>query len=289
MDDLYIQTPLLKSEPLSKEVGVPIYLKMEALQPSGSYKDRGLILLLSDYVAKGLDSFITASCGNSGISLAQFCQVYKSRLKVVVPVNTSKLMKDKMEQLGAEVIVHGDNYENAAQKAKAIAEKEKITYVNSQNDPLIFEGISTIIYEIFGAGLKPGAIVLSAGCGDLLAGVLQGLHSCQWDDIPIITAEREDACDFATARFAEQSHANNIIPEVFTMIKNHPLYSEIVTNKAAYEASKRFANDHRVLVEPALASSLAVVYGNLPLLKTFSSVLCIVSGGSNVDLSIFKP
>jgi len=288
MDDLYVQTPLLKSEPLSKEVGVPIYLKMEALQPSGSYKDRGLILLMSDYVAKGLNSFITASCGNAGVSLAHSCRVYKSQLKVVVPINTPELMKEKMAQMGAEIIVHGDNFESAEIKAKAIAAKDKITFVNSQNDPLIFEGISTIIYEIFGAGLKPGAIVLSVGCGDLLAGIIQGLHSCQWGDIPLITAETEDYCEFATARFAEQTHAKNIIPEVFNMIQNHTLYSEIVTKRAAFSASQSFANDHRVLVEPALAASLAVIYQNLPLLKTFSSVLCIVSGGSNVNLSTFK-
>lgn len=280
MNDLYIQTPLLESVSLSKNIGIPVYLKMEALQPSGSYKDRGLGILVSDYVSRGFHSFVAASTGNSALSLAHACRVLKCRLKVVVPEKTSSCLLDTMRLFGAEVIVHGDDFESAEMMAKEIASKEKVTLIKPHDHPLIFEGISTMIYEIFGAGLKPGAILLSAR-SDLLAGVIQGLHACKWNDIAILTAETENNCPFATALFAEEAEAKNIA-------KGHKIYPHIVTDKAAFTAAQHFANERKILVEPALSAPLSVVYQSLPLLKTFSSILVIVSGGSNVSLSTFQ-
>lgn len=286
MNDLYIQTPLLESIPLSKEVGIPVYLKMEALQPSGSYKDRGLGILLSDALSQGFNSFVTASFGNAGLSLAQCCITLNCQLTVIVPEKTPNLIIDKMTLAGADVIVKGKTLENAEAVAQEIALKENIKYINPHDNLLIFEGISTMIYEVFGAGVKPGAILLSVGCGELLVGIIKGLHACKWNDVPLITAETESHCPYATALFAEENQAKSIVPEAF-ISHTHPVHPHIVTDKAAFDAAVRFANDHRVLVEPGSAAALALVYQNLPLLKTFSSVLVIVNGGSNVNLSTF--
>ncbi len=284
MDHLYVQTPIVESTLLSKKIGIPVYLKMEAIQPAGSYKARGLGVLLSDYIARGKHSFVTASTGNSGLSLAYACRISKCSLKVVVPTKTSTFMQDKIALEGADVIVQGKNFEDSKREAKEIAAKEKITYVDPHDNPLIFEGISTIIYEIFGAGLKPGAILIPVLSGDLLLGVIQGLNACKWGDIPIITAETEHHCPFATALFGEEDLADTIIPEVFSKIKNHKIYPQIVTDKAALHAAKEFANERRVLIEKESAAALALIYESLPLLKTFSSILVIVSGGANVSL-----
>jgi L-serine/L-threonine ammonia-lyase len=288
MDNLYVQTPILESTPLTKSLGVPVYFKMESMQPTGSYKDRGLAVLLAEYVSKGLDRFVTATLGNAGLSIARSCRVLKKQVKVVVPTITDTFMIDKMSLEGAEVIVHGANFATADAKAKEIAHEEHRTYLDPHNDPLIFEGISTIIYEIFGAGLKPGVIVLPVGCGELLVGVLKGLEACEWGHIPIIAVEPESHCPFANALFTEEKHASSIIPQVFTQHKNHVIYPQIVTDDSAILAGKTFANEARILIEPQSAAALAVVYQGLPILKTFSSVLCIVSGGANVNLSTYR-
>lgn len=288
MENLFIQTPLLESVSLSKEIGVPVFLKMEALQPSGSYKDRGLGILLKDYVSRGLNSFITASRGHSGLSLAHAARTLNVKLKVVVPKKTSEFIKDKIKLMGAEVIAFGNNFEAAEAEALKIAAKTEVTYVNPHDDPLIFKGISTMIYEVFGQGLKPGAILLSVHSGDLLAGVIQGLQDCKWGDIPLITAEMESHCPFATALFAEEHQAKGIVPEAFLSLKKQKVYPHIVTEKAVFEACERFANEQCVLIEPKFSAELAAIYQNLPLFKTFSSILVIVSGGSDVNLSTFK-
>jgi len=288
LDSLYVQTPILESTPLSKEIGVPVYLKMEALQPCGSFKNRGAAILLSDFAARGKRDFVTASWGNAGLCLAYCCRMLGCSLKVIVPLQTSSLMKGKIEQEGAELILFGNDFEEAKNKAKEIALAEEITYVDPHDHPLITEGISTLVYEIFGAGLKPAAIVLPVGYGELLAGVVQGLIACKWKDIPIITAETESSCPFATALFTDEKHAKGIIPKLFLSLENVTIYPQIVTEKAAFHAAHRFADDTRVLIEPESAAALALVYQNLPLLKTFSSILVIVSGGSNVTLSSFS-
>lgn len=288
MENLYIQTPLLESVSLSKEMGIPVYLKMEALQPSGSYKDRGLGILLKDYVNRGLNSFITASRGHSGLSLAHAARVLNVKLKVVVPEKTSDFIKNKIKLMGAEVVVNGADFEGAEHEAKKIATKTKATYVNPHDDPLIFKGISSMIYEVFGAGLKPGAILLSVHSGDLLAGVIQGLQECKWADIPLITAEMETHCPFATALFAEEHQAKGIVPEAFLSLKKQKVYPHIISEKAAFDACVAFANEQCVLVEPKFSSELAPIYQNMPLLKTFSSILVIVSGGSDVNLATFQ-
>ena len=289
MENLYIQTPLLESFSLSKEMGIPVYLKMEALQPSGSYKDRGLGILLKDYVNRGLNSFITASRGHSGLSLAHAARVLNVKLKVVVPAKTSDFIKNKIKLMGAEVLVYGADFESAEHEAKKIASKTKATYVNPHDDPLIFKGISTMIYEVFGEGLKPGAILLSVHSGDLLAGVIQGLQECKWADIPLITAEMETHCPFATALFAEEHQAKGIVPEAFLSVKKQKVYPHIIAEKAAFDACLQFANEQCVLVEPNFSAELAPIYQHMPLLKTFSSILVIVSGGSDVNLSTFNP
>lgn len=290
MDQLYVQTPVLKSTPLSKLTGMPVYLKMEALQPSGSFKDRGFGILISELASKGNRHFISASTGNAGLSLAHVCNTLNCTLKLVVPVHTSSLMIKKIELEGTEVIVSGNNFESANLLAREIALKENKFYVDPHNNPLIFEGISTMIYEVYGSGFKPGAILLSTDSGEILMGVLEGLNACKWQDIPIVIAETEDACSLVTELFAgdKKDSSKVYVPEIFEALKNHTVYPQIVTSKAALQAAKEFANDHRVLIDPKSAAALSLVYQSLPILKTYPSVLVIVNGGADVTLSTFS-
>lgn len=70
MQKLYIETPLLESMPLSQLLGIPVFLKMEALQPSGSFKNRGIGHICSIYAKQGAKSFISSSGGNGGLAVA---------------------------------------------------------------------------------------------------------------------------------------------------------------------------------------------------------------------------
>jgi len=301
MTELYIQTPQIDSLPLSKILGIPVYLKMEALQPSGSFKNRGVGHMCVHYAEQGTRCFVSSSGGNAGLAVAYAGRKLGIPVKVVVPSTTPSLAKEKIAAEGAEVIVHGQAWDDAHILAKKLASENHAAYIPPFDHPLIWAGNSTIVYEIFGSGIKPDAILLSVGGGGLLCGVLQGLHAVGWDDVTVITAETEGAASFAASMFADKLvtldkidtiattlGAKRVAEEAFLWTKKHPIIPQIVTDRTAVNACCKFADDHRVLVEPACGASLALAYQGLPVLKTYQSLLIIVCGGSGVNREMLK-
>jgi L-serine/L-threonine ammonia-lyase len=106
-------TPLIESLPLSSLTGSRVLLKMDALQPSGSFKDRGMAFMCATLQAKGVTDLISSSGGNAGLAASAAGRKLGMRVRVVVPETTKKIMIDKIKAEGAEVEVHGANW-NAA-------------------------------------------------------------------------------------------------------------------------------------------------------------------------------
>lgn len=300
MQNLYIETPFLESTPLSNLLSLSVYLKIEALQPSGSFKNRGIGNICSKYAKQNAKLFISSSGGNAGLAVAYSGRKLKVPVKVVVPITTSPLMIEKIRQEKGEVIIKGKDWDEADQFAKSMLYEKESFYISPFDDPLIWEGHSTLIEEVFRTGIKPGAILLAVGGGGLLCGVLQGLHKVGWQDIPVIAVETEGAASFAGSvqagkviklkeinTVATSLGAKEISETAFEWTKKHLIYSEIVTDRAAVKAALSFADDHRILVEPACGAPLSLVYNQLPLLQKFSSILVIVCGGSGVTRAMF--
>lgn len=301
MQKLYIETPLLESLPLSKCLGLPVFLKMEALQPSGSFKNRGIGHLCSSYAEKGAKQLISSSGGNAGLAVAYSGRKLGIPVKVVVPESTSSLMIQKMEGEGAEVVVKGKAWDEADAYARSLVDGKNSVYIHPFDHPLIWEGHRTMIEEVFRSGIKPGAVIVAFGGGGLFCGVLEGLHQVGWGDIPVIAVETEGAASFAASieagrvvklkeirTIATSLGAKEIAKAAFEWTKKHPVYSEVVTDQAAVEALLKFADDHRVLVEPACGAPLSLVYSRLALLRRFSSILVIVCGGSGVSRAMIS-
>lgn len=295
MQKLYVETPLLESTPLSHLLRLPVFLKMEALQPSGSFKNRGIGHICSFYAKQGAKCLISSSGGNAGLAVAYSGRKLQIPVKVVVPTTTSSLMVEKIRLEKAEVIVKGKDWDEADNHAKSLLHEKESFYISPFDHPLIWEGHRTLIEEVFKTGLKPGAVILAVGGGGLLCGVLEGLHRVGWPDIPVIAVETEGAASFAASlqagkviklkeinTIATSLGAKEISKTAFEWTKKHLIYSEVVTDRAAVEALLRFADDHRVLVEPACGAPLSLLYNQLPLLQQFSSLLLIVCGGSGV-------
>lgn len=296
MNELYTQTPQIESLPLSRILGVPVYLKLESSQPSGSFKNRGIGRLVEYYVQKGKTRLIAASGGNAGLAAAYAGRKLGVSVLVVVPSTTIPFVQDQILAEGAEIMVHGHDLDEAERLAKELAKEDACAFIPPYDDPKIWEGNSSIVYETYGSGFKPGAIVLSVGGGGLLSGIAMGLHEVNWQDVPIVTSETEGAASFAKSVYANQiiklDEVNTIastlaVKEVcrqsFEWTKKHTILPQVVTDRAAAEACAQFAEDHRILVEPSCGASLALLYQGLPYLKTVSSVLVIVCGGCGVN------
>ena len=291
MTPMHIETPLLESRALTGSHGSPVWLKVEAMQPPGSFKIRGIGFACQEYARRGATRFVSSSGGNAGIAVAWAGRHLAVPVVVVVPETTTDRAKALIEQEGAELVVHGASWHEANEHARSILETSD-AFLHPFDDPLIWEGHASLMDEIARSDLRPDAVVLSVGGGGLLCGVAEGLHRNGWADIPLIAAETTGAESFARScqagrpieleaitSIATSLGAKRICDQAFEWSARHAIRSAVVSDRAAVAACHRFLDDHRIVVEPACGAALAVVYEGLPEVEGFDSVLVIVCGG----------
>ena len=286
----------MESLALSAASGVKVWLKVEALQPSGSFKLRGIGYACQVYKGKGAERFVSSSGGNAGLAVAYAGRRLKIPVTVVVPETTSERAKEMLLLERAEVLVHGVSWQEADDLARSLL-TDTDAYLHPFDDPLLWQGHASMIDEVFTAGLRPDAVVLSVGGGGLLSGVVQGLERNGAPDIPIIAVETSGAASLRAARDAGEPvalaritsvatslGAKRVCEQAFRYSQERPIRSVVLSDRAALAACKRYLDDHRILVEPACGASLAAVYENAPELQGLATVLVIVCGGVGVTM-----
>jgi L-serine/L-threonine ammonia-lyase len=296
MKHLHIETPLFESRALSAHSGKKILLKLETVQPPGSFKIRGIGLACQAYVRRGAKRFISSSGGNAGIAVAYAGRHLSVPVVVVVPQSTSERAKALIQIEGAQVIVHGASWQEANALALSMV-KESDAFLHPFDNPLLWQGHASMVDEVVQSNLTPDAIVLSVGGGGLLCGVLEGLHRNGWTDVPVIAVETRGADSFAQSveagrrielpaisSIATSLGARQVCEQAFIWSKKHPITSLVVSDQTALSACDRFLADHRVVVEPACGASLATVYDGVPALDVFNSILVVVCGGATTTV-----
>ena len=165
-------TPLIHSPYLSKHCGNNVYLKPEHMQVTGAYKIRGayykISTLTEEEKARGL---VTASAGNHAQGVAYAAQAAGVRATIVMPTTTPLVKVNNTKDYGANVILHGEVFDDAAELAAMLAEEEGLTYVHPFNDLTLATGQGTIAYEIFQDLPDVDVILVPIGGGGLAAGV----------------------------------------------------------------------------------------------------------------------
>ncbi len=143
------RTPLYPCAALSELLQADVYVKYENHQPIGAFKVRGgvnLIARLSEEERRR--GVITASTGNHGQSIAWAARLFGVRARVVVPVGSNPDKVSAIERLGAEILVHGKDFDEAREYAEALAAQEGYRYIHSANEPHLIAGVGTIGLEI---------------------------------------------------------------------------------------------------------------------------------------------
>lgn len=288
---LHIQTPLLLSTAFAGVPGQSVWLKMDALQPTGSFKNRGIGHACEEYARRGARRFISSSGGNAGIAAAYAGRRLGIPVTVVVPETATARAIELIRREQAEVIVHGASFQEANERARAML-TEIDAFIHPFDDPLLWAGHASMIDEVAHAGVTPDAVVLSVGGGGLLCGVIQGLQRNGWDGVPVIAVETEGADSLAQSMaagervelprissIASSLGARKVAEQAFALTQRHPVRSRVVSDAAAVDACIRFMDDHRVVVEPACGASLAVAYDAARQLSDFRNVLVVVCGG----------
>jgi len=198
MKPLHIETPLFESRALSTTAGRQVWLKLEALQPPGSFKIRGIGHACQQYARRGAKRFISSSGGNAGIAVAYAGRHLSVPVVVVVPETTTERAKDLIRQEGAEVIVHGSSWHEANAQAQSMV-GDADAFLHPFDDPLVWEGHASLVDEVARSGMAPDAIVVSVGGGGLMSGVIEGLHRHGWTGVPVLAVETKGADALAQA------------------------------------------------------------------------------------------
>ncbi len=300
--NLHITTPVIENRRLSSQLNKTILYKMECFQPTGAFKNRGVCYMCKHAKAMGKNILIGASGGNAGLAVAYAGRKLKMQVRIVVLKSTSETAIERIKQEGADVIVHGDVWGETEQYARTLAnELDDAEYIPPFDHPLVWEGHASLSHELPDQIKKPDAIVLSVGGGGLMCGVVQGLHDIDWQDVPVIAAETQGAASFNAAikaghvvtlpkitSIATTLGATRVTEQALKWAQQHEIHSVVVSDQQAINACLQFADDMRVLVEPACGAALAVVYDNLAIIAPCQNILVIVCGGAGVSLKQFQ-
>lgn len=298
MHPLHIQTPVSESMILTEHLGKNVSLKMECMQPCGSFKLRGIGRLCQDYLEQDKTHLVSSSGGNAGFTTAYIGRKIGMDVTVFVPTTTPDIYVRRMRSQKATVHVKGDVWDESNELAQTYSKKVNGGFVHPFDHPTIWAGHSTIIDEIVQQAEKPDVIITAVGGGGLLCGILQGLHQNAWGNVPVITAETEGAASFKATYDAKKLitldkidtialtlGARCVTKKLLDWLPKHTLIPVTVTDHAAAGACIKFADDHRVLVEPACGTALSLLYDKADVLNPFNNIMVIVCGGIGVSLN----
>lgn len=205
-------TPLLWVEQGDKKVG----LKMELLNPTGSYKDRGSAVLVSQLVARGVKEAVEDSSGNAGASFAAYAAAAGIKSRIFVPASASGPKRSQIEAYGAELIeIPGPRSEAA--RAVQMEAARGVPYASHAYMPFGSAGIATIAYEIWEQmGWRvPGTLIAPVGHGGLLIGIIRGFKALRSagliKNVPFWAGIQAEACDPLTQACVSREYSTRPI------------------------------------------------------------------------------
>ena len=293
-------TPLVQSQYLTTFCGCPLFLKLENLQITGSFKPRGVFNKLLHLNAEEKDrGIITASAGNHGQAVAFAAQKLNHYARVVVPRNTPKVKIEGIKKYGADLILFGENYDAAERKAKELARKDGCAYISPYNDEYIIAGHGTIGLEIIEALPNVDTVMVPLGGGGLISGISIAIKSSrptvqvigvQSKSSPVMYESLKagkivDVQKAATKSIAE-GLSGNVGPITFAIVQKYVDSVMLVKEETLRQAVYLLWNYDKQVVEGSGAAAVAPVIENKPLFKG-KTVVSVVTGG-NIDSDLFQ-
>jgi threonine dehydratase len=197
-----IRTPCVESTALSELTGAQIFCKQEHLQRTGSFKERGARNALARLApAEAKRGVVAASAGNHALGLSWHGRLLGIPVTVVMPRFAPLVKVARCRQFGANVVLHGETFDEARAEADRLAAAGQLTYVHPFDDPHVIAGQGTLAFEILEQVPDADAVVVPVGGGGLLAGVATVFQALK-PDLQIIGVEPANAACFAAGMIA---------------------------------------------------------------------------------------
>ena len=293
------KTPLVRSHKISEALGCDYYLKLENLQPTAAFKVRGGVNLVGrERNENGHKPIVTASTGNHGQSIAYGGRLFNTRVIVYAPAeNVNPVKLQAMRDLGAEVRLHGRDFDEARLETDRVAAAEGFRYVHSANEQYLIAGVGTMGLEIFEDLPDVDVIIAAAGGGSCASGNCLVAHelnpnakviAVQSDGAPAMWhAWRNHNLDPYPTMQTEHEGIASRVPFEMTNKILWELLSDfvLVSDEDINEAIRVLARDAKQVVEGSGAASLAGAFKLRDHLRG-KKVVGMVSGG-NIPLERF--
>jgi len=295
--DLVQETPVDEAPQLSQRLGNRILLKREDLQPVFSFKLRGaynkLRLLSEEERARGV---IAASAGNHAQGVALAAKKLGVKASIVMPRTTPQIKIDAVRRLGARVVLHGDNYDAAAEQAQLLRQQKQLTYIHPFDDPDVIAGQGTVGMEILRQVSGPlDAVFVCVGGGGLCAGVSAFIKYVR-PEVKIIAVEPDDAACLGAALsagrrvrlkqvgiFADGAAVAQVGQETFRVLRQ-TLDAALTVNADEISAAiKDIFEDTRSIAEPAGALALAGLKKYVKEQGWQGRTLLAIDSGANIN------
>ena len=268
----YLQpTPLYRYPTLDALTGTQVWVKHENHQPVGAFKVRGGVNLVSQLGAdERRRGVIAASTGNHGQSVAYAADLFGVRALICMPEQANPVKVESMRALGAEVIFHGRDFDEAREYCEEQAAEHGYRYIHSGNEPALLAGVATYTVEILQARPDIEVIVVPVGGGSGAAGACVAAKAVR-SSVEVIAVQSEAApaayrswqagtlVEDTTSTFAE-GLATRTAFELPQQILRNLLDDFVLVSEDALKAATRLMIEKtRNLVEPAGAAALAAV------------------------------
>ncbi|MGE6674877.1 threonine synthase [Bacillus pumilus] len=304
-------TPLIHLAKLSEKLGIELHVKTEGVNPTGSFKDRGMVMAVAKAKEEGNDTVMCASTGNTSAAAAAYAA--RADMKCIVIIPDGKIAFGKLAQAvmyGAEIIAIDGNFDDALKIVRSICEKSSIALVNSVN-PYRIEGQKTAAFEICEQlGSAPDVLAIPVGNAGNITAYWKGFkeyHEKKGTGLPVMRGfEAEGAAAIVRNEVIEQPET------VATAIRigNPASWKQAVaaadesngkidevTDEEILHAYQLIAREEGVFAEPGSCASIAGVLKQVKSgeIKPGSKVVAVLTGNglkdpnTAIDISQIKP
>ncbi len=284
-----------RSEWLSAAVGADIYLKLETLQPTFSYKVRGAWNVVRALRERGSSSsLVTASAGNHGRALAHAANTEQLKLRVYVPETAPRVKVDAVRASGADVQISA-TYDEAERAAKEDAARTGAIYISPYSHPDVIAGAGTVGMEILEDIQDVDTILVPVGGGGLVSGIAIAARS---GSAKVFGVEAEASCPFTRSLAAGRivtvdvgptladGLAGNLEPHsmTFEIVRQLVAAIHVVREDDIRSAIRGILAEERLVVEGAAATAVAAVLrADAKGVLMTARKIAVVLSGANID------
>jgi threonine dehydratase len=290
-------SPFPYSETVSRITGNRIFFKLENLQITGSFKERGalnrLLTLTPEEAQRGV---IAASAGNHGMAVAFHSRRLNISATIVMPSVAPLIKVTRVRQYGAQSVLHGNDYDSALAEALRLSKETGLTFVSPFDDPWIVAGQGTIGLELYEQNPDLDVVIVPVGGGGLIAGIALALKTLnpkirvigvQAEAVPAMKAaleKGEPVCVPPATTIADGIAVRAVGATPFELVKRY--VDEIVTVSEGEIANAvlLLLEIEKTVAEGAAGAPLAAII-NKKVALTNKNVGLIVSGG-NIDMNL---